>query len=240
MIRLYRINTGSCGGCDIEIGMAVDSSSDLAWAASPYEADALLLTGPITRSSRNTLLALLQEVRELPLLAIGRCALDGHPFGRGGVQAVPEITTRLQLDGCPPEPQAIASAIRDVFGYQPPPEEPVETPSEALAPQPEMATPPEAAAPPEPTPEAAAPPEPAPAPEAAAPPEAGELVDEEEDPVARRARLRERVKPLRRPAEEPQHNTEPTEAAADDNETAEGEHTAPPERKKPRKRSSES
>ena len=47
----------------------------------------------------------------MPLLAIGRCAIDGHPFGRGGIGELPEIGAP-KLDGCPPAPGAIAEAIR--------------------------------------------------------------------------------------------------------------------------------
>jgi Ni,Fe-hydrogenase III small subunit len=112
MIKLYRVNTGSCGGCDQEIGVAVAEAHDLTWSASPHEADALLLTGPITLGSRAAFVRFLRDVGPQPLLAIGRCAIDGHPFGRGGVQELSNITVQLKLDGCPPEPAEIAAAIR--------------------------------------------------------------------------------------------------------------------------------
>jgi Ni,Fe-hydrogenase III small subunit len=112
MIRVYRINTGSCGGCDVEIEAAVGSSRELAWADSPYSADVLLLTGPLTAGSRPIFLALWSELGErVPLLAVGRCAIDGHPFGRGGIAELPQIEARL-LEGCPPAPAAIVEAIK--------------------------------------------------------------------------------------------------------------------------------
>jgi Ni,Fe-hydrogenase III small subunit len=112
MIKIFRINTGSCGGCDVEIAAAVASSADLAWADSPIAADALLLTGPVTSASQPAFLALWRELADrIPLLAVGRCAIDGHPFGRGGVAELPEVRA-LKLDGCPPTPGAIADAIR--------------------------------------------------------------------------------------------------------------------------------
>jgi Ni,Fe-hydrogenase III small subunit len=113
MIKIYRINTGSCGGCDVEIESAVAGNADLAWADTPDNADALLLTGPLTSASRPAFLALWGELGgRVPLLAIGRCAIDGHPFGRGGLVELPELAVRLKLDGCPPEPRTIADAIR--------------------------------------------------------------------------------------------------------------------------------
>jgi Ni,Fe-hydrogenase III small subunit len=112
MIKIYRINTGSCGGCDIEIEAVVAAGRDLAWADSPRSADALLLTGPLTPSSRPVFLALWNELGgRVPLLAVGRCAIDGHPFGRGGIAELPELEVRL-LEGCPPTPAAIVEAIK--------------------------------------------------------------------------------------------------------------------------------
>jgi Ni,Fe-hydrogenase III small subunit len=114
MIRVYRINTGSCGGCDVEIESAVANSADLAWAETPGSADVLLLTGPLTSSSRPVFLALWSELAgRVPLLAIGRCAIDGHPFGRGGIAELPEVMART-LDGCPPAPHAIVEAIKRI------------------------------------------------------------------------------------------------------------------------------
>jgi Ni,Fe-hydrogenase III small subunit len=112
MIKVYRINTGSSGGCDVEIEATVAASADLAWADSPAGADVLLLTGPLTSACRPAFLAIWRELEgRVPLLAVGRCAIDGHPFGRGGVAELPEISAR-KLDGCPPTPKAIAEAIR--------------------------------------------------------------------------------------------------------------------------------
>lgn len=113
MIKVFRINTGSCGGCDLEIAAAVSNSNDIIWAEDPAQADILLLTGPLTNSSRPLFLKLWSELGgRIPLFAVGRCAIDGHPFGRGGLIEVPEVTAHLELDGCPVSPQEIASAIR--------------------------------------------------------------------------------------------------------------------------------
>jgi Ni,Fe-hydrogenase III small subunit len=113
MIKLYRVNTGSCGGCDVEIEAAVRAGRDLTWAAHPQQADVLLLTGPLTTASRPVFLELWKSLAgRVKLVAIGRCAIDGHPFGRGGLAEFPEITARIKLDGCPPDPAVIAEAIR--------------------------------------------------------------------------------------------------------------------------------
>src|SRR5204863_9235730 len=91
----------------------VSSMANLAWAESPSNAYVMLLTVPLTVGSRAAFMALWRSLGgQIPLLAIGRCAIDGHPFGRGGLAEAPEISARLKLDGCPPEPRAIAEAIR--------------------------------------------------------------------------------------------------------------------------------
>jgi Ni,Fe-hydrogenase III small subunit len=113
MIKVYRINTGSCGACDLEIAAAVATSSDLAWADSPATADAVLLTGPLTVGSRAPFMAQWRALgAKVILLAVGRCAIDGHPFGRGGLAEALDVQATLTVDGCPPEPKAIAEAIR--------------------------------------------------------------------------------------------------------------------------------
>jgi Ni,Fe-hydrogenase III small subunit len=115
MIKVYRINTGSCGGCDLEIESTVAHNADLEWADTPADADVLLLTGPLTLGSRPAFMAIWNEHgARIPLLAVGRCAIDGRPFGHGGLAAAPEIRARLMLDGCPPAPKAIVEAIRQV------------------------------------------------------------------------------------------------------------------------------
>jgi len=115
MLQVYRLNTGSCGGCDLEIAAAIDAAADIAWAATPFDANVLMITGPVTPGARRALLALLQELDgRVPVLAVGRCAIDGHPFGRGGLAELASVTARLKLDGCPPSPVQIADMIRRV------------------------------------------------------------------------------------------------------------------------------
>lgn len=115
IIQVYRLNTGSCGGCDLEMIAAISETADIAWATSPHEADVLLITGPLTHSAKTALGALMQELaHQPPLLAIGRCAIDGHPFGRGGLASVAGLTMQVSVDGCPPEHARIIESIRNV------------------------------------------------------------------------------------------------------------------------------
>lgn len=120
MIRLYRINTGSCGGCDEEILAMVAMTSDMEWAHTLYDADTVLLTGPITRQCQPLLRRFLLASPPSCTLVVGRCALDGHPFGKGGRQEWREADELLggeasrvnTLDACPVDPVTLAEAIR--------------------------------------------------------------------------------------------------------------------------------
>ncbi len=113
MLRLFRINTGSCGGCDIELDAAVRTSTDLQWVDRPSEAHLLVLTGPLTREGRQAFLALWRGMADrVPLAVVGRCAIDGYPFGLQGIAGLPEIPVTIKVDGCPPDPAAIAEALR--------------------------------------------------------------------------------------------------------------------------------
>lgn len=116
-IRVYRINTGSCGGCDLLIEMAVRADRTLAWADEPATADVLLLTGPITLLARPAFMQLWNTYGgQLPLVAVGSCAVTGAPFGRGGLAELPECRAQVSLDSCPPARDAIGAAIRRALG----------------------------------------------------------------------------------------------------------------------------
>jgi membrane-bound hydrogenase subunit mbhJ len=114
MIKVFRVNTGSCGGCDLEIAALLANEADFAPADTVQNADIVLLTGPITMAIRPFFQALLAEIGSIPLVAVGACAIDGHPFGRGGSAALPDATVAARISGCPPESAAIADVLRQV------------------------------------------------------------------------------------------------------------------------------
>ena len=88
--------------------------------ASPRHADVLLVTGVVTR---NMLEPLRRTVEATPrprvVLAVGDCARDCGVFrgGHGVAGSVDEVTpVDLEVPGCPPEPEAIVAALRQVTG----------------------------------------------------------------------------------------------------------------------------
>ena len=119
-LRIREVDTGSCGGCESEIISATNPIYDLQrfgidFVASPRHADALLVTGPV---SRNMELALKKTFEAMPgpkiVVTLGDCAENGGLFKDsyytiGGVKNVLPVT--LHIPGCPPNPKEIIAAL---------------------------------------------------------------------------------------------------------------------------------
>ena len=113
-IRVFRANTGSCGGCDAEIILAVAQAPDMEFVSTPIDADVWLITGILSQYTRSYIVQTITSMSERPtIIAVGQCAINGAPFGRGGLLDAPEIPVKAQLDGCPPTPAVILAAIRN-------------------------------------------------------------------------------------------------------------------------------
>ncbi|HEU5086604.1 MAG TPA: NADH:ubiquinone oxidoreductase, partial [Roseiflexaceae bacterium] len=62
---------------------------------------------------RPAFLALVRELGgRVPLVAVGRCAIDGHPFGRGGLLELRDVVVDEQLDGCPVTAEQLVEVVR--------------------------------------------------------------------------------------------------------------------------------
>lgn len=96
------------------------NGSGRGWSPPPRHADALLVTGVVTRNMveplRNTLAATPQP---RVVIACGDCALNRGVFtdAYGVVGAVGEIVpVDVEVAGCPPTPAQIVDALRSVTG----------------------------------------------------------------------------------------------------------------------------
>ena len=124
-VRVRHVDTGSCNGCEIEVGAAFGGVYDVErygarLVASPRHADVLAVTGVVTY---NMVEPLLRTVEATPqprvVIAIGDCARDCGLFvGAYGVAgSVSDIVdVDLTVPGCPPHPAAIVAALRQVTG----------------------------------------------------------------------------------------------------------------------------
>ena len=124
-LQIRHVDAGSCNGCEVEISGAFGPVYDAErfgarLVASPRHADALLVTGVVTRNMaeplRNTMEA---TPRPRVVIACGDCALNRGVFrdAYGVVGAVGEVVpVDVQIPGCPPTPSEIIAALRSVTG----------------------------------------------------------------------------------------------------------------------------
>jgi Ni,Fe-hydrogenase III small subunit len=122
-VQVRHVDAGSCNGCEIEIAGAFGPVYDAErfgarLVASPRHADALLVTGVVTRNMaeplRNTVEA---TPRPRRVIACGDCALNRGVFAQayGTVGAVGEVVpVDVEIPGCPPTPDQIVTALRSV------------------------------------------------------------------------------------------------------------------------------
>src|SRR5665648_475690 len=120
-VQVRHVDAGSCNGCEVEIGSAFGPVYDAErygdrLVASPRHADALLVTGPVTRNMADPL-RVTYEATPAPkrVIAVGDCARNCGVFAGGyGVQgAVSDvIPVDVEMSGCPPTPDQLIPALR--------------------------------------------------------------------------------------------------------------------------------
>jgi formate hydrogenlyase subunit 7 len=124
-VQLRHVDAGSCNGCEVEISGAFSPVYDAErygarLVASPRHADALLVTGVVTRNMAQPLrdtYAAMPEPRSV--IAVGDCARNCGLFadGYGVLGPVADVVpVDLEVPGCPPTPQQIVDALRSVTG----------------------------------------------------------------------------------------------------------------------------
>ncbi len=121
---IREVDAGSCNGCELEIHALNNPYYDVErfgvhFVASPRHADALLVTGPVSRHMESALRRT-WEATPAPkiLIAAGQCACDGGEFGTsyascGGVKNA--LPVDVQIPGCPPSPVDLLRGILAVI-----------------------------------------------------------------------------------------------------------------------------
>ncbi len=128
-LAIREVDAGSCNGCELEIHALNNPYYDVErfgvhFVASPRHADALLVTGPVSRHMEAALRRTFTATPDPKIvIAAGQCACDGGEFGVsyascGAVSNV--ISVDVMIPGCPPTPlnlmkgilAALAPAIR--------------------------------------------------------------------------------------------------------------------------------
>jgi Ni,Fe-hydrogenase III small subunit len=118
---IYRINAGSCNGCDIEIAPCFCPRYDAEQIGavvqgSPKHADILLITGTMTLRARDAVRNVYEQMPEpKAVVAIGSCPATGNIFA-GSPTILDGVASIVPIDvyvpGCPPRPQAIIRGIQ--------------------------------------------------------------------------------------------------------------------------------
>ncbi len=127
-IWVYHVNAGSCNGCDIEILNVLTPYYDverfgIRLVHTPRHADALLVTGPVTRQVKERLLRLYEATPDPKLVvAVGSCPTGGGIWHNsyatlGGLGNV--LPVAIYIPGCPPRPEAILYGVAQALGLVP-------------------------------------------------------------------------------------------------------------------------
>ena len=119
-IALLHQECGNCNGCEIELRLLASAAHDaaahgLVFVDTPQHADALLVTGPVSRNTETALCAAWDSMPDpRRVVALGDCAVDGGVFKgsyavAGGAGSV--VPVDLAIRGCPPSPAQMLEAL---------------------------------------------------------------------------------------------------------------------------------
>ena len=123
-LQLRQVSAAGCNACEADLNVLATPFFDLArfginFVASPRHADAIVVTGPISRNMKTALL-LTYEALPAPkaVIAVGSCTLSGGPF-RGSPEITEGLDQLLPVDlfipGCPPHPLTNLHAFLSYF-----------------------------------------------------------------------------------------------------------------------------
>lgn len=124
-LRIRQVDAGSCNACEWECTALTNPVYDVQrfgidFVASPRHADALLVTGPVSRQMELALKRTWLATPEPKLvIACGDCALDGGVY-RGSYAVTDGVASVIPVDcyipGCPPSPRQIMAGIIELLG----------------------------------------------------------------------------------------------------------------------------
>lgn len=124
-LKLRQVSAGGCNACELELAALANVNFDVQrfgidWVASPRHADALVITGPLTRTMKDAVQIAWEAMPEPRfLVAVGACAISGGLYaGASGVDRgfLESVGPSLFVPGCPPHPLTFINAILDLLG----------------------------------------------------------------------------------------------------------------------------
>lgn len=124
-LKMRQVSAGGCSACELELNAVGNVNFDvqrfgIEWVASPRHADALVLTGPMTRNmAAATRLAWGAMPAPRFIVAVGACAISGGLYEHSSEldrTFLNEVSPVLYVPGCPPHPLTFVHAILDLLG----------------------------------------------------------------------------------------------------------------------------
>jgi Ni,Fe-hydrogenase III small subunit len=121
-LKLRQVSAGGCNACELELNALVNVNFDaqrfgIEWVASPRHADALVVTGPLTRTMREAIRLAWDAMPEPRfLVAVGACAISGGLYREAsGIDRsfLDSVGPSLFVPGCPPHPLTFLNALLD-------------------------------------------------------------------------------------------------------------------------------
>ncbi len=123
--NIYRVDCGSCNGCEIEIFAAITPMWDperfgFKLVANPRHADILICSGPVTRQMYYPLIRSYEAAPDPKVVvAFGACGSSGGIFHDaysvwGGADRV--LPVDVYIPGCPPHPASVIYGLALALG----------------------------------------------------------------------------------------------------------------------------
>lgn len=116
---LYKLDSGTCGACNIELGTIFDPQYDanrlnIFMTNSPRHADAIIIMGVFTEGMREPLERAYEAMPDPKLvIALGVCAISGGMIGKPSLD---RGKYSVEIAGCPPSPHTILEALMKTRG----------------------------------------------------------------------------------------------------------------------------
>lgn len=122
---LRNVSAGGCNACELELGASSNVNFDMGRygievVASPRHADALILTGPVSKNMEQALVKTWEAIPEPKVLILcGACAISGGSFVKSDAISRDWLQTMqpaLYIPGCPAHPLSIIHGLMSLLG----------------------------------------------------------------------------------------------------------------------------